>query len=254
LGGVGLSSASAGAQSCHLPPRVERADEAFTASARAETAGFSTSEYEGHYEGLVPSLAFRQPWFEASASLPVYRIVRNGRSDLGPGDGLLQVRAPLLADRERGRAVGLELAASLPTGDPEHELGMGHVMLMPSAWGTFTADRFGLSARAGYARAIVGSSTHHHHAGGESPLVDPMNESELDGALGASFALARLAHVRAGFYGAVPVAVEDGRARAAGFAGVGVESRRVSTSLELHLPLVGDPFTVKLVLELGTRF
>ncbi len=226
----------------------------FTAALRAETAGFSTREYEGHYEGLVPNFGFHELWFEAVASLPVYRIVRNGRSDLGPGDLLLQARAALLGERARDHVLGLELAASLPTGDPERELGMGHVMLMPSAWGTLTSGRFGFSARAGYARAIVGSSTHHHHEGGMSPLVDPMNESELDGALSGSLAVSRLVGVRAGFYGAVPVAVADGHARAAGFAGFGADNGRASSEFELHLPVAGDPFTVKLLLELGVRF
>jgi hypothetical protein len=250
-------TANAQGQSCHLPPRFEQAEakvEPFTASLRTETAGFSTPEYEGHYEGVIPDFAFRERWFEAQASLPVYRIVRNGRSDLGPGDVLLQARAALVGDRTRDHVLGLELAASLPTGDPERELGMGHVMLMPSAWGTLTSGRFGFSARAGYARAIVGSSTHHHHAGGMSPLVDPMNESELDGALAGSLAVTRLIGVRAGFYGAVPVAVTDGQARAAGFAGFGVDNGRVSSDFELHLPVAGDPFTVKLLLELGVRF
>lgn len=248
--------APAQAQSCHLPLRVEQAEPAdpFTARLRAEAAGFSTPEYEGHFEGLVPSFGFRERWFEAAASMPVYRIVRNGRSDVGPGDLLLQARAPVVADHARDHVLGLELAASLPTGDPELELGMGHVMLMPSAWGTLTSGRFAMTARAGYARAVVGSSTHHHHEGGMSPLVDPMNESELDGALAGSVGLSRLVGVRAGFYGAVPVAVDDGRARAAGFAGFAVENRRVSSDFELHLPVAGDPFTAKLLLELGVRF
>jgi hypothetical protein len=221
---------------------------------RAETAGFSNSEYEGHFEGLVPNLAFSQPWFEAAAAFPVYRIVRNGRSDVGPGDLLLQARVPILGDRARRKRLGLELASSFPTGNPELELGMGHVMLMPSAWGTLGAGRFGLTARAGYARALVGSSEHHHHGGGTSPLVDPMNESELDGAVAGSLAVTRLTGVHAGFYGAVPVATEDGLARAAGFAGASVDGERIGTSLEVHVPLAGNPFTAKLLLEVGARF
>ncbi len=242
------------AQSCHLPPRIEANRAAISATLRAEAAGFSNSEYEGHFEGLVPNLTYRRAWFEAAATLPLYRILRNGRSDTGAGDFLLQVRGTAFRNAERRRAFGLELAASLPTGNPDHELGMGHVMLMPSAWGTLMSGRFGLSARLGYAAAIAGSSEHHHHGGGTSPLVDPMNESELDAAAAGSFAVTPLVGARAGFYGAVPIATEDGRARAAGFAGVGVQNQRFGTSMELHLPLAGDPFTAKLLLEVGTRF
>jgi hypothetical protein len=244
----------AAAQSCHLPPRTEPNPAAFSAALRAETAGFSNSEYEGHFEGLVPSLSFRKPWFEVAASLPVYRIVRNGRSDVGPGDLLLQARAPIFRDREQRDALGLELSATLPTGNPDHELGMGHVMLMPSAWGTLGLGRLGLSARFGYAGGIAGSSEHHHHAGGTSPLVDPMNMSELDAAAAGSFAFTPNAFARLGLYGAVPVAIDDGRARAAGFAGLGVQGERLGTSLEVHLPLAGEPFTAKLLLEVAARF
>lgn len=243
-----------GAQSCHLPPRIESNADVIAATLRAETAGFSNSAYAGHFEGLVPGLTFRRAWLETVATLPLYRILRNGRSDTGPGDLLLQVRGTAFRDAERRRAFGLELAATLPTGNPEHQLGMGHVMLMPSAWGTLTWGRFGVSARFGYAAAIAGSAEHHHHGGGTSPLVDPMNESELDAAAAGSFAITSGVGARAGFYGAVPVATEDGRARAAGFAGVGVQNQRFGTSMELHLPLAGDPFTAKLLLEVGTRF
>jgi hypothetical protein len=249
-----LVSGRARAQSCHLPPRVERTDDPFAATVRAETAGFANAEYTGHYEGVVPSVSFRQRWFEAVASLPIYRILRNGRSDVGPGDLLLQARVPLVRSEERTRSLGLELAASLPTGDPARELGMGHVMLQPSAWGTLTYGRLGFSARAGYAHALAGSSEHHHHMGGTSPLVDPMNESELDGALAGSYAVTRALAARAGVYGAVPVAVEDGQSRAAVFAGAGATNGRLHTSVELHVPLAGDPFTLKLLLEVGVFF
>jgi hypothetical protein len=244
------------AQSCHLPPppRSESKQDAASATLRAETAGFSNREYEGHYEGLVPNLTLRRAWFEAAATLPLYRILRNGRSDTGPGDLLLQLRAEALHDAERLRSLGVELAASLPTGNAEHELGMGHVMLMPSAWGTLASGRFGASARLGYAAAVAGSSEHHHHGGGTSPLVDPMNESELDAAAGGSLAITPVLGARVGFYGAVPVATEDGHARAAGFAGLDAQNRRFGSSIELHLPLAGEPFTAKLVLQVGARF
>jgi hypothetical protein len=252
--GSSVAARPAAAQSCHLPPRVQTSEDAFSATLRSESAGFSNSEYEGHYEGLIPALAFRYAWFDAAASLPVYRIVRNGRSDVGPGDLLLQTRVAVLRDRERLDALGLELAATLPTGNPEHELGMGHVMLMPSVWGTLALGRLGLSARFGYAGALAGSSEHHHHSGGMSPLVDPMNESELDAAAAGSLAVTPAVSVRLGFYGAVPVATADGASRAAGFAGFGVQNQRFGTSVEVHLPLAGDPFTAKLVLEVGAHF
>jgi hypothetical protein len=131
---------------------------------------------------------------------------------------------------------------------------MGHVMLMPSAWGTLTLGRLGLSARLGYAGALAASSEHHHHGGGTSPLVEPMNESELAAAAAGSFALTPAFAMRVGVYGAVPVAIDDGHARAVGFAGAGMQSQRLDTSVEVHLPLAGDPFTAKLSLEVGAHF
>ena len=81
-----------------------------------------------------------------------------------------------------------------------------------------------------------------------------MNESELTLALSATLRVTSRAALRAGGYGAAPVATADGAARSAAFAGASLSGERVSTGVDVWLPLLGDPFTVKLSVLIGVRF
>jgi hypothetical protein len=248
-----LCCRTAAAQSCHLPPSDTSAS-GVTASTRAEWAGFDTTRYEGHYEGTAVSAALDRPWFRTAALVPAYRIVRNGVAATGIGDVLLQGSVALLRGSEPGRTLNVELAMSLPTGDAEKDLGMGHVMALPNVWSGFRDGALGLTGRVGYGRALAGSDHEHHHAGGPGPLVDPMNSSEIQLATAGSVELERRLQGRAGVYGAVPVGVSDGAARAAGFVGANLGGQRVSSEVQFHWALAGDPFTTKLLLELRVRF
>jgi len=248
-----LGCRSSAAQSCHLPPS-DTGTTGVIASTRAEWAGFDTTRYQGHYEGTGVSAALDMPRFRASAFLPAYRIVRNGISASGLGDVLLQGSGAVLRGSEPGRTLNVELALSLPTGDAEKDLGMGHVMVLPNIWGGWREGAFALTGRAGYGRALAGASHEHHHAGGPGPIVDPMNSSELQLAAAGTVELERRLALRAGVYGAVPLGIGNGAGRAAGFVGAGLGGPRIATEAQFHWPLAGDPFTKKLLLELRFRF
>jgi hypothetical protein len=243
----------AAAQSCHLPPE-NTGTSGIVAGLRGESAGFDTKSYEGHYEGTALLANLETRWFRANAVLPAYRIVRNGLAATGFGDVLLQGGVALLRGSEPRRTLGVELGVSLPTGSVENDLGMGHVMVLPSVWGGWQAGALGFSARAGYARALAGSGHAHHHQDGHSPIVDPMNSSELALSAVGSLELARIVALRAGAYGAVPVGISDGAGRAAALVAAGLGGRRVASELQVQLPLAGDPFSAKLLLELRYRF
>lgn len=249
-----LGSASpVAAQSCHAPPAAETGASALVAAVRSQIASFDTVRYEGHYESVAPSLRLHAPVLDGAIVLPAYRIVRNGSASRGFGDLVLEASAPVLRGKEPADALGLELTTTLPTGDSEHDLGMGHAMLMPALWGSARLRRFSLSGRVGYARALASAGAHHHHAGA-FPLVDPMNASELESALAATFEPAHPFALRSGIYGAAPIATQNGAARAAAFVSFGVEGTRMGAAVELHLPLVGDAFSAKLQLESTYRF
>ena len=224
------------------------------AGVRGESAGFETKSYEGHYEGTALLAALETRRFRANAVLPAYRIVRNGLAAEGLGDVLLQGGVVVLRSSEPRRTLGVDLGVSLPTGEVESDLGMGHVMLLPSVWGGWQAGPLGFTARAGYARALASSGHAHHHGDGHSPIVDPMNSSELELGAVASLELGRSVAMRAGAYGALPVGISDGAGRAAALVGAGLAGRRVASEVQVHLPLAGDPFTAKLLLELRFRF
>lgn len=248
-----LGCRNATAQSCHLPPS-DRSHTGVIVGTRAEWAGFDTARYEGHYEGTALSAVLDMQRFRASTLLPAYRIVRNGIAATGLGDVLVQGSAAISSDRERARSLNVELGVSIPTGDPEKDLGMGHLMALPNVWGGWREGVFSVTGRAGYGRALTGAGHEHHHAGGAGPLVDPMNSSEVQLAAAASVELERLLEIRTGIYGAAPVGIDDGAGRAAGFVGAGVAGPRLATEAQVHWPLAGDPFTTKLLLELRWRF
>jgi hypothetical protein len=246
-----LVSRPISAQSCHAPSPQAPLEQGFRAAIAQETAHFRSSRYAGHYQGLMLRSSLTGRRFFAAAGLPVYRIVRNGLASRGFGDLSLHSRALLLSasgDTARG---GLALSATFPTGDARHDLGMGHTMLMPGVWATASVEQFFAVAQITYANALASSDAHHH--GGAGPLVAPMSPSEIEATLSASLpiypGLPGL-RLKAGADGAVPVVRDGSGARANAFVGFLVGGR-ARTSVELHLPIAGEPSTTSLVLELS---
>jgi hypothetical protein len=250
------------AQGCHGPltSGTEGGDlpEGRALGARAavglSAATFATTRYAGEYQGLHPLLGLRTRYVEGEASLALYRIVRNGLRETGIGDLGLGLAAPLLRDARSQLEAGPLFALTVPTGDPDKQLGMGHSMLMP---GVFARLRFrNLSAQGSlqYGRAVGAAGGGHAHHAGPAPLVNPMNRSELEHALVLSYAPLDLLRVVAGLYGATPVADAAGRAREVTGLGVVLRWWQLEVRAEVQLPLVGDPFSHKTLLELAARF
>ena len=230
---------------------------AFRASLGSVFAGYRNGFGEGEYQGLSAALAYQHPWWFAAASVPGYRLVRNGESRTELGDVALDARGTVYRDAENGFALGLGLAATLPTGNGKFGFGMGHTMLMPGFWLSLSQEHYIFTMAANYGRAVGG----HHGAHGahmHGPLagsiVQPMNASEVEHAL--NLALVLNPHVRAigRLFGAVPVADEAGQAREIVALGVQGLLGIWDLSLEAQLPLLGSPFTARTLLSAGVEW
>jgi hypothetical protein len=222
---------------------------AFGARLSLLAATYSTMNYIGDYQGAVPSFTWSGKGFGAGASLPLYRLQENGRVLFGLGDAVVHARATLV---DQGTAhAGASLAVSAPTGNHLDGLGMGHVMAMPAAWGLWAYDRLALLGSVGYSRAIADASSHADH--GPWPLVEPMNLAEVTWSAASEVAIG--SGVRAGVHasGGIPFA-SSGHARVIGAVRVAWGTPRVDTGAELQAGLVGDPFTIRGVVETTLHF
>jgi hypothetical protein len=128
------------------------------------------------------------------------------------------------------------------------------VMLMPGIWGAAQAQQLSLSSQITYGKSLSGNNAHHHH-GSVGPLVAPMSASELDATLSASVPIypsATRLRLRSGVDGALPILDAHAAARAELIVGL-LFGDRANTSVEGHLPITGEPSTLKLVLSVGIR-
>jgi len=146
--------------------------------------------------------------------------------------------------------LGAMLAVSFPTGQETLGYGMGHIMMMPMAMGSWMIDRVTLSATAGYGRALVELGNHVH---GMWPLVEPMNLQEVTFGGGGDVAIAHGVQGGVHVSGGVPVGAA-GTDRVIGAARVAWGNRRLVTSAELQAGLAGDPFGIRGVIETALRF
>jgi hypothetical protein len=244
------------ADHCHRPPPLESSSTAeqseAEATVRVEARGlfatFDTKRYRGSYEGLSLAGAWSNQRWRAEASLPVYRLVRNGKIEQGPGDALLAVSFTGYSDELL--RVGLEVAGTLPSGEARAELGMGHVMLMTTAWGSLDLDGTVLSSRLSYSTAL--GETSHHHGAGVTPLVAPMNARELGAALFANETVMPRIGVQLGANLAVPV--NGGQRRSIVSGAVLFDAGALDSLVQLELPLLGDPFTARVSTTLAMRW
>jgi hypothetical protein len=81
-----------------------------------------------------------------------------------------------------------------------------------------------------------------------------MNRSEIGGTLAAGYQFYDWVRSRAGLYAATPVATENGFSRGVVLVGADFLIDWLNVSLEGHLPVVGEPFTAKIVFAVGARF
>lgn len=212
-----------------------------------EAADFDTVFYVGSYQGITPALSWMDGRFGAMATISLYHLTENGLSLYGAGDAAIGGSAALL----EGEAVhaGVALHVMLPTGSEIDNLGMGHVMAMPSVWASWRGAPLSVSASAGYGRALVGLGGHNHGAG---PLVDPMNLQELTWSAAADVELGHGVQLGGRTRGAAPIGT--GTARVIGGGRVAWSTQRVSTGFELQVGLIGDPFTLRGVVDTALRF
>lgn len=211
-------------------------------------ARYNTRLYLGDYQGIVPNVTWSRGRFAAAANIGFYRLVENGLTRYGVSDVVVSGQATLVS---RGHAMaGVALPFSLPTGDDRTGFGMGHVMLMPALWASAEVRRVQLSASAGYGRARGGPHGHASH--GSWPLIDPMNQQEMTWSASAYVPLGSA--IRAGLRAAGGIAIGDGTNRAAGGVRAMWTSGRVNTGFEIQAGFVGDPFTLRGLLESMVHF
>lgn len=211
-------------------------------------ATFDTMEYAGEYQGISPAARWSRGRFSAAASIGMYRLEKNGLARIGAGDAMVHGQAAVV---KRGAIEGgVALALSAPTGNRQHELGMGHPMVMPAAYGRWSNGGGSIDASFGYGRALGGEGDHAGHGAG--PLVDPMNFSELTFTTSGELVLARQLRAGARLNGAVPTG--EGTTRVIGGVRVLWTEGRVDTAFEVQAGLAGDPFSVRGVVETALRF
>lgn len=215
----------------------------------AASYGTTTTTYAGNYEGVIPALSWSRGRFGVGATVGLYRILLNGLDDVGLGD--VSAHASLRLHADEHLSAGVMVMMTAPTGDEVHGLGMGHAMAMPMAYGAWTTGRLTLAATAGYSRALARMEENHDH--GVWPLVEPMNMSEVTWAASAGVALGHAMHGTARVGGGVPVEL-PGHTRVIGAARLGWGADRLETAVEVQTGLVGDPFTIRGLVETALHF
>jgi hypothetical protein len=212
-------------------------------------ASFATPDFAGDYQGVVPGLSWTSEHYSAAANLPLYRLQENGREVYGPGDVVVSGQGTFVTTDSVH--AGVLAAVSAPTGDGQAGLGMGHPMLMPALWSAWSHERVTVTGSAGYSRALVDSMSHHDH--GPWPLVEPMNMSEISWSASGTVALSSSTRAGARMSGGVPVGAV-GHDRVVGAVRFSWGTGRVDTAAELQAGLVGDPFTIRGVVETALHF
>jgi len=246
---VGLAPAAVGiAHADHDMAAMSDHDSDLSLGVSVEAAAFDTAFYVGSYQGIMPVVEAAHGRLGASVTMPLYHLTENGLGRYGIGDAALGAMATVV-DRDTLHA-GAALHLMLPTGSELDNFGMGHVMAMPSAWASWRGAALRLAASAGYARALTGLGGAHNH--GPAPLVDPMNMQELTWSVAADIDVGHGVQLGGRARGAVPIGTGQTRAIAGGRVAWG--TARITTGVELQVGLVGDPFTIRGVLDTALRF
>lgn len=234
----------------HCVPEATASAEADHASVAAslQAASFRTERYEGSWLGARTDVRARFGRWRAGASLPVYRLERNGLASDGLGDLAGDLRFEAL--QRDAFSFGPHVAATAPTGDARDELGMGHAMAAGGLWAAWHGTGGFGSLATWYARSLASTAGHHH---GPAPLVDPMNASEAAVAASLGAHLTPALTIAADALYAEPVALSAGERRAWAGGGASVATGAVDVTAALHLPIVGDPFTVRTTVAVRLR-
>jgi hypothetical protein len=258
-----LASSRVEAQACHGPQLDQpRQAQPFRATVAALAATYDVNGYAGNYQGLLAAFAYRADWYGAEVMLPVYRLERAQGTEYGLGDLMVTLRGTFFRARNSDLSLGVELPIMVPTGDADRELGMGNVMLMPDVYLAMNLRPLVLRAQLGYGYMFGDmhmAGEHGGHAGHaattmSSPLVNPMNMSELEHALLVGVQLPRDFMVHARWWGAAPIHDDMGVLRQAVALGASVALGRYDLTVELQRTLTGHAFEWKPLLQLGAVF
>jgi hypothetical protein len=222
---------------------------ALSAGISIEAARFDNVSYLGSHQGVTPSVSWTSSRFGVAAALGMYHLTKNGLSAYGIGDAMFTGHAAIITAGALDAGVALHMM--VPTGSELKGFGMGHAMAMPSAWAAWQIRPVVINASLGYSRALVdlGGAEHNH---GPAPLVDPMNMQELTWSGGAEVDAVGRIRIGGRVLGAMPIGTGTDRLIGAGRIAGGTP--RLSTSFEVQLGIVGDPFTVRGVVETALRF
>jgi hypothetical protein len=256
------SARIARAQPCHAVSYAHSDKLRFRAGVSAVAASYKDQKSMREYQGVVLGVGMDQRWVSASVSLPGYRLTRDESSGFGLGDLAAAVHVAAYRDTNDQLRAGAALAAMAPTGDADRGFGMGHVMLMPGIFLSLQTDAVQLFVEAAYGRALGSPASSHgtaHQHGASSqpmvvPVVNPMNRSELEHALLLEYRLTQVVALVGRLFGAVPVADVRGQVREVVGAGVRATFAPVSASLEVQVPIAGDPFRLRSVGTIDVRW
>lgn len=220
-----------------------------------EHASYSTERYAGNFTGVHLGLTYAQangrgPSWDVSAGVPAYQLVRNGQDEEGIGDPWVRGRLRLWQSRAQDLGLGAALGMSLPLGDAEADLGMGHVMIHPAVWLDIGAERVRTHWTFSYG-SVLGAGD---HGTGPGPLVNPMNASELAASGTATWIPTRGLQLSASASGAVPTSKEGGEARAVASLGLALPLGLVQVGSEFSWAILGDPFDQKLQVTARAAF
>ena len=245
-----VASVAVRARADHHGMAMAEAPSDLGASVALVTASFDTRSYVGDYQGVVSSARWAHGRFGASVTVPVYRLAENGAAYVGIGDVAASAQAMLVTTPSL--QLGAMAMVSAPTGNGLEGLGMGHAMAMPALHGAWAIPGGVVTASLGYSRALAHVPANHDH--GVWPLVDPMNLSELTWTASGDHALTSELRIGLRASGGIPVGSLPGHARVIGALRVAFGRGRLETAAEAQAGLVGDPFTLRGVVETALRF
>lgn len=247
-----LSAGHARAQSCHAASLRPASNVGLRIALSSLLGNFHAADAHGEYQGLLATLVVSHPWFTADVTLPGFRIAQIGSHAYGLGDVLVDLRANLYRSADDTFVAGPEFAATLPTGRASDGLGMGHVMLMPGGFVQWHTSEVSLIVQVAYGRALA-NGDHAHHTG-PLPIVNPMNRSELEHAIGGSLRLHPNLQATTRLLGAVSLFDHRGQAREVLAPGLQFIAGAFDAAIELQLPVVGTPFTSRTLVTLGAQW
>ena len=244
---------AATAQSCHSSSLRPTSGLTYRATLSSVFGTFTRTNVRGEYQGLFVTGTVSHPWFTAELALPGYRIAQTGSHAYGPGDLAVNARANAFRSADDSISLGPELAATFPTGSADDGLGMGHVMLMPGGFVSWQHTGFTLITQLSYGRAL-GSASTHDHGDGPSPIVNPMNRSELTHSVGFSASVHPNLRLTGRLMGAVTLFNHSGAAREIFAPGLHFITGALDFALEQQVPIVGTPFASRTLMSVGAQW